>query len=122
MAAQIREDQKLLDKTQQEVDTEAPVAKPADGKLIVAEEIELGHVSATARMHSLLLFDSHYVDFMIVKMYLLAMGGRFPFFFFGFFVGGLFFNQSFVALRTWMLGYWARQYDVLPADEVDVIL
>ncbi|KAJ7449167.1 hypothetical protein FB451DRAFT_1375079 [Mycena latifolia] len=104
LAAQIREDQQVLDKTQQEIDPEAPVPKPADGKLIVAEEIEVGHVSAAA-----------------VKMYFLAMAGRYPFFFFTFFLGGLLFQQVFVALRTWMLGYWARQYDVLPADEVDVI-
>ncbi|KAJ6555137.1 hypothetical protein DFH09DRAFT_573964 [Mycena vulgaris] len=109
LAAQIREDQKILDKTQQEIDTEAPVAepadaKPADGKLIVAEEIEVGHVSAAA-----------------VKMYLLAIAGKYPFLFFAFFFGGLLFQQVFVAGRTWMLGYWAKQYDYMPAEEVNVI-
>ncbi|KAJ6555127.1 P-loop containing nucleoside triphosphate hydrolase protein [Mycena vulgaris] len=109
LAAQIREDQKILDKTQEEIDTEAPVAKPADakpadGKLIVAEEIEVGHVSAAA-----------------VKMYLLAIAGKYPFLFFAFFFGGLLFQQVFFAGRTWMLGYWAKQYDYMPAEEVNVI-
>ncbi|KAJ7741259.1 P-loop containing nucleoside triphosphate hydrolase protein [Mycena metata] len=110
LAAEIREDQQVLDKTDQEVDTEDPVAsvadtsKPADGKLIVAEEIQLGHVSASA-----------------LKMYLLAMGGKYPILFFALFFGGLFFNETFVALRTWELGYWARQYDLFPADQVDVV-
>ncbi|KAJ6556823.1 hypothetical protein DFH09DRAFT_1248351 [Mycena vulgaris] len=104
LAAQIREDHKIPDKTQEEIDTEAPAAKPADGKLIVAEEIEVGHVSADA-----------------VKMYLFALGGQHPFLFFTFFSGGIFFQQVFVALRTWMLGYWAKQYDYMPAEEVNVI-
>jgi hypothetical protein len=55
-------------------------------------------------------------------MYFLAMGGKYPLFFFTFFFGGLIFNQSFVALRTWQLGYWAKQYDDRPAEEVDVVL
>ncbi|KAJ7148957.1 hypothetical protein C8R43DRAFT_1088261 [Mycena crocata] len=90
LAAQIKEDQKILDKTDQEIDTTDPVATATDGKLIMAEEIQEGHVSASA-----------------LKMYLLSMAGRFPIFFFTFFFGGLFFQQIFVVLRTWMLGYWA---------------
>ncbi|KAJ7069529.1 hypothetical protein C8F01DRAFT_1245729 [Mycena amicta] len=108
IAAQIREEQKDLDKQQQVVDPKVPEdtkPKSADGKLIVAEEIELGHVSASA-----------------LKMYLLGMGGKHPVMFFVLFYGGLFFNQVFVALRTWMLGYWAKQYDDRPASEVDVVL
>ncbi|KAJ7690181.1 hypothetical protein B0H17DRAFT_1331449 [Mycena rosella] len=104
LAAQVREDQQVLDKTQQEIDLAAPVAKPADGKLIVAEEMEVGHVSAAA-----------------VKMYLSSLGGQYPLFFFTFFTGGLLFQQSLGAFRTWMLGYWARQYDELPAEEVNVV-
>lgn len=105
LAEQIQEDQHVLDKTQQEVDTDGvPAANPADGKLIVAEEIEMGHVSPAA-----------------LKMYFLSMAGPYPFFFWAFFLSGLSFQQVFVALRTWMLGYWARQYDVLPAEEVDVM-
>ncbi|KAJ7742629.1 hypothetical protein B0H16DRAFT_1464065 [Mycena metata] len=110
LVAKIRKDQQVLDKTDQEVDTEDPVApvadtsKPADGKLIVAEEIQLGHVGASA-----------------LEMHLLAMGGKYPILFFALFLGGLFFNETFVAFRTWELGYWARQYDLFPADQVDVV-
>ncbi|KAJ6610803.1 hypothetical protein B0H10DRAFT_2059064 [Mycena sp. CBHHK59/15] len=105
LAAQIREDQEVLDKTQQQINPEAPVAKPADGKLIVSEEIQEGHVSASA-----------------LKMYLLAMAGQHPFFFFTFFCGGIIFNHISFTLQTWMLGYWASQYDILPAEEVNVVL
>lgn len=57
-----------------------------------------------------------------VKMYLFAMAGQYPSLFFTLFLGGVTVNQSFVALRTWMLGYWAKQYDILPAEEVNVVL
>ncbi|KAF7348320.1 Multidrug resistance-associated ABC transporter protein [Mycena sanguinolenta] len=105
LAAQIHKDQQVLDKTQQQVDAEAPVAEPVHGKLILAEEIQLGHVSSSS-----------------LKMYFSAMGGKHPLFFFVFFFGGLFFQQIFVTLRTWQLGYWAKQYDDRPAEEVNVIL
>ncbi|KAJ7643889.1 P-loop containing nucleoside triphosphate hydrolase protein [Roridomyces roridus] len=106
LASKLHKDQKLLDKADQEVDPK-PVeeaAKVADGKLILAEEVELGRVSS----HSL-------------KMYFSALSNNRPIFFLVCFVGGLLFNQSFVALRTWQLGYWARQYDDRPVEDVDVV-
>lgn len=51
LAAEIREEQIILDKTDQEIDAAvAPVIKPqaADGKLILAEEMQMGHVSASS--------------------------------------------------------------------------
>ncbi|KAJ7059261.1 P-loop containing nucleoside triphosphate hydrolase protein [Mycena amicta] len=108
VAAQIQEAQEVLDKEQQIVDPKVPEdskPKSADGKLIVAEEIQMGHVSASA-----------------LQMYFVGIGGKHSIMFFVLFYGGLFFNQSFVALRTWMLGHWAKQYDNRPAGEVDVVL
>ncbi|KAJ7213835.1 hypothetical protein GGX14DRAFT_444201 [Mycena pura] len=99
IAAQIREEQQVL--AQQQVDA---TEKPAVGKLILAEEMEMGHVSAAA-----------------LKMYLSSTGGRYPVLFFLFFFGGLTFTQVLNTVRTWVLGYWAKQYDHLPADEVDVV-
>jgi hypothetical protein len=54
-------------------------------------------------------------------MYLLAVAGRFPFFFGTLLLAGVIFQQVSILLRTWMLGYWALQYDILPAEDVDVI-
>ncbi|KAJ7264448.1 P-loop containing nucleoside triphosphate hydrolase protein [Mycena haematopus] len=104
LPAQIQEDQQVVDKAQQEIDADTSVTEPANGKLIVAEEVQLGHVSGSA-----------------LKMYFRAMGGKHPLFFFVFFFGGLLFQQIFAVLRTWQLGYWATQYDDRPAEEVDVI-
>ncbi|KAJ7460660.1 hypothetical protein FB451DRAFT_1353280 [Mycena latifolia] len=104
LAAQIQKEQELLSKSQQETDSEfnkpeVPAAK--SGKLIVAEEVQVGHVSFSA-----------------VKMYLAAMGGRHPFVFFFFFFGGVVLNQVLGVLRTWELGIWAQQYNDHPASEV----
>ncbi|KAJ7469587.1 hypothetical protein FB451DRAFT_1368560 [Mycena latifolia] len=104
LAAQIRNDEQVLDKAQQDIDTEAPIAEPGEGKLIAAEEIQEGHVSASA-----------------LKMYLFAIAGQYPTVFLAFFTSGVLVLHIFTALRTWLLGYWARQYDSLPAEEVNVI-
>ncbi|KAK7048629.1 hypothetical protein R3P38DRAFT_1873169 [Favolaschia claudopus] len=66
--------------------------------------MQLGHVSSSS-----------------LKMYLRAMGGKHPVLFFLLFYGGILLNQTFVALRSWQLGYWAKQYDEHPADDVNVV-
>jgi hypothetical protein len=55
-------------------------------------------------------------------MYLLALAGKYPVFFFAFLFGSILFQNVFSALKTWSLGYWAQQYDQRPAEEVDVVL
>ncbi|KAF7368478.1 Multidrug resistance-associated ABC transporter protein [Mycena venus] len=81
-----------------------PATKPAEGKLIVAEEIQLGHIGGSA-----------------LKMYLSAMAGHYAFFYFVFFFGSLCLQQYSVVLKTWMLGYWAKQYDQHSAESVNVV-
>nr|GAT52228.1 ATP-binding cassette transporter [Mycena chlorophos] len=107
VAAQIRANEEALDKQQAVVDLNAPEdPQPnlGDGKLIVAEEVQLGHVSASA-----------------LAMYFNAMGGKRPGLFFTLSYGGLFISQAANALQTWVLGYWAAQYEDRPASEVDVV-
>ncbi|KAJ6561237.1 hypothetical protein DFH09DRAFT_1160834 [Mycena vulgaris] len=105
LALQIRKEQEVLNMKQEQSDAGSgePDA-PAKGTLIVAEEVQVGHVSSSA-----------------MKMYLAAMGGRHPFLFFCLFFGGVVLNQILGILRTWALGFWAEQYDDRPASEVPVI-
>ncbi|KAJ7657324.1 P-loop containing nucleoside triphosphate hydrolase protein [Mycena polygramma] len=105
LSAQIRKEQQALDKAGEEIDAEDPIAKPVDGQLILAEEVQLGHVGTSA-----------------LKMYFFAIAGKYPFFFFAVFFVGLFSVQILTIMRTWMLGYWAKQYDQRPPEEVNVIL
>ncbi|KAJ7657333.1 P-loop containing nucleoside triphosphate hydrolase protein [Mycena polygramma] len=105
LAAQIRKEQQALDKTGEEIDAEDPITEPVDGQLILAEEVQLGHVGTSA-----------------LKMYFFAIGGKYPLFFFTVFFVGLFSVRILTIMRTWMLGYWAKQYDQHPPEEVNVLL
>ncbi|XP_006463829.1 hypothetical protein AGABI2DRAFT_187296 [Agaricus bisporus var. bisporus H97] len=79
------------------------VPKPIN-KLILAEEIEVGHVGWKS-----------------VKIFLVALGGNHPALFFVAFIGGLFVSHSTNAFQTWFLGYWASQYECHPASDISVL-
>ncbi|KAJ7919040.1 P-loop containing nucleoside triphosphate hydrolase protein [Mycena leptocephala] len=74
-----------------------------DKKLIVAEEVEEGHVSWDA-----------------LKLYFKGLGGNHTLLFFALFLGGLGLTELCQALQTWFLGYWASQYTGPDASQVDV--
>ncbi|KAJ3819299.1 hypothetical protein F5880DRAFT_1595008 [Lentinula raphanica] len=76
----------------------------ADGKLIVAEEIQEGHVSWSA-----------------VKMYLTSMGGRYSWTFFLAFIFAMLVTEIFNATHNWFLGYWASQYETHDPASVNVL-
>ncbi|KAG7450174.1 P-loop containing nucleoside triphosphate hydrolase protein [Guyanagaster necrorhizus] len=87
--------QKAMDKVEEEIDSQPPPgAKKSDGKLIVAEEIEEGHIGVPA----LIFFFS-------------SLGGSHVWLFFASFIGGLAITEILNAAQTWWLGHWASQYD-----------
>ncbi|KAK7025989.1 hypothetical protein VNI00_015819 [Paramarasmius palmivorus] len=75
----------------------------ADGKLIVAEEVQMGRVSFSA-----------------VKLYLSAFGGNHAAFAMIIYAGGLLVSGILNVVQTWYLGYWATQYELLPPSEVPI--
>ncbi|KAJ7119364.1 hypothetical protein C8R43DRAFT_1112474 [Mycena crocata] len=102
LADELDKDQQVLDQKLDEVDPSAAAAPP-DGKLIVAEEMEEGHVG----------WDS-------LKLYFKGMGGNHTILFFALFLGGIGLNDLLKAVQTWFLGYWAGQYTGQDASQVDV--
>lgn len=83
--------------------TEASTSEPeTDGKLILAEEVETGHISWGA-----------------FKLYLSGMSNQHPYIFFIFFLLGHGMVQTTVISITWFLGYWASQYDTHDPSEVN---
>lgn len=84
LAEELSKDQDVLDKKVDEIDT-APVEekKAPDGKLIVAEEVEEGHVSWDA-----------------LKLYFKGMGGNHTVFFFTLFLLGLGLTELCQAIQT----------------------
>ncbi|KAJ7456632.1 hypothetical protein FB451DRAFT_1048362 [Mycena latifolia] len=104
LAEELDKDQEVLDKKVEEVDALPATESKADGKLIVAEEVEEGHVSWDA-----------------LKLYFRGMGGNnHTVSFFAIFLIGLGLTELCQAIQTWFLGYWAGQYGEHDASEVDV--
>ncbi|KAJ8520559.1 hypothetical protein ONZ45_g2613 [Pleurotus djamor] len=93
---ELKEERETLAKTEEIVDDAVPAPeddKKVAGKLIAAEEIEVGHVGWPA-----------------VRLYLVALGGKHPIFFFVAFIGALCANEAIYSFLTWFLGYWASKY------------
>ncbi|KAJ4476620.1 hypothetical protein J3R30DRAFT_3759412 [Lentinula aciculospora] len=104
LAEEARREQQMIDKTEGEVDKQIPTEEgKRDGKLIVAEEIQEGHVSWSA-----------------VKMYLTSMGGQYSWTFFLAFLFAIFITEILNAFYTWFLGYWASQYEYENRDPASV--
>lgn len=98
-----------MEKAEDEIDATEDPTKPTDeskkvaGKLVVDEEIAVGHVSWSA-----------------VKLYLLGMSGNWPALFWSFVMACLIACEFSNTVQTWFLGYWAQQYQTRPAEEVSV--
>ncbi|KAF5346100.1 hypothetical protein D9757_014021 [Collybiopsis confluens] len=95
LAVEVERDEEAVDRARDEIDPQPAPNEPSgkDGKLILKEEVELGHVSWAA-----------------LKLFFASMGGNHvALFFIGFF--GLFFASELSEnAQTYFLGYWARQY------------
>ncbi|KAJ7148752.1 P-loop containing nucleoside triphosphate hydrolase protein [Mycena crocata] len=94
LAAEVSKDEANLEMSEKQIDLPAPdEPKKADGKLIVAEEIEIGHVSRTA-----------------MDMFFKGMGGDHAVLWFVMLVIVLLLTALANRFETWYLGYWASQY------------
>ncbi|KAF8953252.1 multidrug resistance-associated ABC transporter [Flammula alnicola] len=102
LASEVKEDQEITEIGQEDIQT-AP-KKPADGKLIVTEEIVEGHVTWKS-----------------IKLFLSSLGGNHPILFFFAVLGILLFNELSITFQVWYLGYWGSQYEHHPASEVDLL-
>ncbi|KAF9029722.1 hypothetical protein BDZ89DRAFT_1065204 [Hymenopellis radicata] len=101
-------EEEIIAKADQEVDEDSSSpthnedsAKKPSGQLIIAEEIDEGHVSWSA-----------------LNLYFKALGGNHVWLFFLAYIGGLVLTQLLNTVQTWWLGYWASQYE--GADEAYV--
>jgi ABC-type multidrug transport system fused ATPase/permease subunit len=105
LVKELAEGSRAINDDEKKIDAEGSdeVAKPADGKLILAEEIAEGHVSWDA-----------------VKLFINGLGGTHPVTFWVFFVGGLSLCFTLQTVQTWFMGYWAEQYDIYPPEQVNI--
>ncbi|KAI0291829.1 hypothetical protein BC826DRAFT_1105763 [Russula brevipes] len=105
LAAELVKGVRAINDGEKKIDQEEPdaVAKQADGKLIVAEEIAEGHVSWDA-----------------FKLFLGGLGGSHVLLFWIVFIGALLLCDALLAVQTWFMGYWAEQYDLYPPETISV--
>ena len=87
-------------------EVEAPIKKDSstDGKLIIAEEIEKGHVTWKS-----------------VKLYLSGLGGDYPLMFFSIWISASFLTDWMDTFQVWFLGYWGSQYETHAPSEVNAL-
>ncbi|KZT06271.1 P-loop containing nucleoside triphosphate hydrolase protein [Laetiporus sulphureus 93-53] len=105
LSAEVEEENKEIEKKEQEIDQveEEAGSKKSDGKLIVAEEVSVGHVSWAA-----------------LKMFLFSLGGSHQFFFWFLCLATLLASELTETIQTWFLGFWARQYEEQDPSQVKV--
>ncbi|SJL07707.1 uncharacterized protein ARMOST_11057 [Armillaria ostoyae] len=100
LAKEAQQDEEAMHKADEEIDAEEDTAgatdkdKKSNGKLIMAEEIQEGHIGWAS-----------------LKLYLSALGGNHVMLFFIVFLSAYILQQILATAQTWFLGYWASQYD-----------
>ena len=89
-----------------------PAGEKKSGKLIVAEEIDEGHIGWPA-CSSFFLFtlDRSLNWIYIVKLYFASLGGDYVFFFFIVVLGGFLLSEACNVSQTWWIGHWASKYE-----------
>lgn len=107
LIAEIAEDKVLIQDAKEEVveDIIPPSEAAKQGKLIVAEEVQEGHIGWKS-----------------FKLFLQSLGGDYPLLFWLAFAGGHFAIIVVDTLQIWWLGFWATQYELHSPSEVSVPL
>ncbi|KAE9393212.1 P-loop containing nucleoside triphosphate hydrolase protein [Gymnopus androsaceus JB14] len=97
--------EELVEDSEAFEDDDKPLKKPTEGqgKLIVAEEVQLGGVGWPT-----------------MRLYLKGLGGRYIVLFFVSFIGSLTMSELLAIFQTWFLGYWASQYEIHRDDPTQV--
>lgn len=120
LAVEIKEEEQSLAKAEEDIDSQpTPNKTLSTGKLIVAEEVEEGHVRWAAGALVLCL-SRRLLTYIIVKLYLSGMGGNHPYIYYFAYLGGAVLASAATIGQTWFLGYWASQYDKHAAADVRV--
>ncbi|EMD41585.1 hypothetical protein CERSUDRAFT_110141 [Gelatoporia subvermispora B] len=104
LSKELQEEKEEINKAEHGVDEVKPdVPARKDGKLIVEEEVEVGHVGWPA-----------------MKLYVKSVGGSHPVLFWTWIAGGILATNCIIAGQIWFLGYWAQQYEEHDPQDVHV--
>ncbi|KAF7964551.1 hypothetical protein HWV62_5794, partial [Athelia sp. TMB] len=101
LVKEVEKDQEALAKADTEIDSRVEIK--SDGKLIVDEDIAIGHVSWAA-----------------LKGFFLGLGGKHPALFWAGYLGFAFMVTLTDSFGPWWLGFWASKYETLPSADISV--
>ncbi|PCH35585.1 hypothetical protein WOLCODRAFT_107550 [Wolfiporia cocos MD-104 SS10] len=108
LAAEVADELAAIDRAEEEIDADneddKDKEKKPDGKLVVAEEIAVGHVGWPA-----------------LKLYLASLGGKHSTLFWMSCLITILLSEFLDNTSVWFLGYWARQYEERPPFEVNAL-
>ncbi|KAJ6585523.1 multidrug resistance-associated ABC transporter [Mycena capillaripes] len=95
LAKQVSKEQEILEAAEKDINSTlvGEELKKKDGKLMVAEEIALGHISWKA-----------------LNLYFKGMGGAYAMSFFVILISTFVVIEMLTVVQAWFLGYWASQY------------
>jgi hypothetical protein len=120
LGEELEHEQAVIDTDVAEIKIHEKTTKHPDGKLILKEEVEEGAISMDA-CTLLALYPHNATNARRSgKLFLCAMGGRWPVLFWMTAIGGQLVHEAVAAAGTWTLGVWAQQYLRLPSSEVNV--
>lgn len=104
LQAEFQHDEEAIEADDEIVDPASEKNRKADGRLILAEEIQEGNVGWKS-----------------FAFFLKALGGNHPVLFFA--VWNLASLLEFVSrsFNVWYLGYWSSQYERFPIEEIPVL-
>ncbi|KAI0068093.1 P-loop containing nucleoside triphosphate hydrolase protein, partial [Artomyces pyxidatus] len=97
LQAEVAQEAKQIEHDKEELDPEEldVAVKQAEGKLIIAEEVDEGHVSWAAW-----------------RLFFASLSGSYGALFWLAFLGSIVFSEVGLSFQMWFIGYWAEQYDV----------
>ncbi|KAH8986103.1 hypothetical protein EDB92DRAFT_1949382 [Lactarius akahatsu] len=129
LAKELAEGTRAIKDEEKKIDSEEPdeTARPADGKLILAEEISEGNVSWDAGeppVQSFRISDGeiHFIPLekYEVKLFINGLGRAHPVLFWITYAGGMLLFSTFMTMQAWFMGYWAEQYDIYQLEQVNI--
>ncbi|KAE9400658.1 P-loop containing nucleoside triphosphate hydrolase protein [Gymnopus androsaceus JB14] len=107
LTAQVQAEVSVIEAAKEKIDEDGDKSKnPVDGKLIVAEEVQVGSVGWPG-----------------FRLFLKGLGGRHSVLFFVSVLACIIISKMSEIVETWYLGYWASQYEIHEDDpsQINVI-
>ena len=103
LAAEVELAQQEMEIANEEVDSSSKKEASGTGKLVLAEEIDKGHVTWKS-----------------MKVFLTGLGGNYHLIFFSAWASLLMLSNGSRAFQIWFLGHWGSQYEKHDPSEVQV--